>query len=91
MIVGEVDGPDEHQDLPQRPGVTVTWCHRDGAAPGTIPLLVDAVQQLTWPPGRPYAWGGGESHAMTAVRRYLRDARRLTRAQVDMVAYWRRE
>jgi len=28
---------------------------------------------------------------MTAVRRYLRDDRRLTRAQVDMVAYWRRE
>ena len=37
------------QDLPQRPGVTVTWCHRHGAAPGTIPLLVDAVQQS---PGR---------------------------------------
>jgi NADPH-dependent ferric siderophore reductase len=67
----------------------VTWLHRDGAAPGTTRLLLDAVAALPWPGGTPYAWGGGESGAMTAVRRHLRDDVGLDREAVSMGAYWR--
>ena len=38
-----------------------------------------------------YVWGGGESRAMTAVRRHVRDERGLERAAVSLVAYWRRD
>lgn len=88
-VVAEVADASEHQALPERPGVEVTWLHRDGAEAGTTTLLPDAVRALEWPAGRPYVWGGGESKTMTAIRRYVRDERGLDRAAVSLVAYWR--
>lgn len=88
-VLAEVDDASTHQELPVRPGCEVTWLHRDGAPAGTTTLLVDAVRRLEWPPGTPYAWGGGESRAMTAVRRHLRREVGLPREAVSMVAYWR--
>jgi NADPH-dependent ferric siderophore reductase len=70
-------------------GVEVTWLHRDGAPPGTTDLLADAVRALPWPGGTPYVWGGGESRAMTAVRRHVRREVGLAREAVTLVAYWR--
>jgi len=52
-------------------------------------LLADAVRSLPEPDGTHYAWGGGESHAMTAARKHLRRTAGLRREQVAMVAYWR--
>ena len=52
-------------------------------------LLVDAVRELDLDPAGAYAWGGGESRAMTAVRTLLRRERGWTRQQVSLVAYWR--
>jgi NADPH-dependent ferric siderophore reductase len=89
LVVAEVADAAEHQDLPMRPGTDVTWLHRDGASAGTTTLLADAVAASVWPDGTPYVWGGGESHAMTAVRRHVRDARGLDRTHVSLVAYWR--
>lgn len=88
-VLAEVGSAAEHQDLPARAGVNVTWLHRDGAPAGTTTLLPDAVRALP-PFERPtYVWGGGESKAMTAARRHVRDERGLGRAQVSLVAYWR--
>ena len=90
LVVAEVDGPDEHQDLPVSATTQVTWVHRDGARPGTVPgRTVDAVRGLDLPPGRGYVWGGGESRTMTRVRRYVRDEVGLPRNGVSLVAYWR--
>lgn len=88
-VLAEVDGPEEHQELPSRPHTDVRWLHRDGAPAGTTTLLVEAVRTL--PPFGPatYVWGGAESRAMTAVRRHVRDERGLARADVSLVAYWR--
>jgi NADPH-dependent ferric siderophore reductase len=80
----EVPDASEEQDLPG-----VTWLHRGDRPAGTTTQLVDAVRSLDRPGGRPYAWGGGESRAVTAVRRYLRDEVGLARAQVSMTGYWR--
>lgn len=89
-VFAEVADRDEHQDLPTSPSIEVTWLHRDAAAPGTTTLLADAVAGLAWPGGTPYVWGGGESHTMTGVRRYLRDEIGLAREAVSLIAYWRK-
>lgn len=88
-VLAEVDHEAEHQALPDGPGIDVTWLYRRGAAPGTTTLLADAVRALVWPAGRPYVWGGAESHAMTAVRKYVRHELGLPRESVDLVGYWR--
>ena len=89
LVVAEVADEHEHQELPTRDGVAVTWLHRDGAAAGTTTLLPDAVRALDWPPGKPYVWGAGESRTMTAIRRHVRDDKGLERDAVSLVAYWR--
>jgi NADPH-dependent ferric siderophore reductase len=90
IVLAEVADAAEHHELPSGPDVAVTWLHRDGAEAGTTTLLVDAARDLAWPAGTPYVWGAGESRAMTALRRHVRDERGLERAAVSLVAYWRR-
>ena len=90
-VVAEVDSEADRLPLPEQPGLTVTWCYRHGEAPGTTTALVDAVRALDWQPGTPYAWGGAESKAITAVRRHLRDERGLPQDAVSMTGYWRRD
>jgi NADPH-dependent ferric siderophore reductase len=89
QVLAEVGDASEHQELPDGPGIEVTWLHRDGAEPGTTTLLADAGRALEHPGGTPYVWGGGESRAMTAVRRHVRDTWGLDREAVSLVAYWR--
>lgn len=88
-VVAEVANVDDHQPLPDRSEAEVVWLHRDGAEAGTTSLLVDAVRELPAFEGTPYVWGGGESRAMTAVRRHVRDERGLDRDEVALIAYWR--
>jgi NADPH-dependent ferric siderophore reductase len=90
QVVAEVGSLDERQPLPDHPGATVTWVSRDGADAGTATsLLVDAVRELPWGGDRSYVFGGGESRALTKVRRFVRDEKGLDKAQVSLVAYWR--
>jgi NADPH-dependent ferric siderophore reductase len=89
-VVAEVADESERQDLPATAGCEVTWLYRRGAEPGTTTLLADAVRAMPWPGGTPYVWGGGESRAMTAVRRHVRGELGLPRDAVSLVAYWRR-
>jgi NADPH-dependent ferric siderophore reductase len=88
-VLAEVGNAEEHQELPERDGVEVIWLHRDGAPAGTTSLLADAARALPPFEGTPYVWGGGETKAMTAVRRHVRDERGLSREAVALIAYWR--
>jgi NADPH-dependent ferric siderophore reductase len=88
-VVAEVADAGERQPLAGRPGVEVRWLHRDGAPAGTTTALADAVRALDRPPGRPYVWGGGESRAMSAVRRFVRHEVGVERARVSLTPYWR--
>lgn len=90
-VFAEVADEAERQELPESPQFEVTWLHRDGAPAGTTTHLVDAVTGMSWPGGSAYAWGGGESRIMTALRRYLRDEVGLEREAVSMTAYWRHD
>lgn len=101
VFVEAVDEADVRA-LPAGPNVEVTWLgpaahHAAGfvaerpadgdAAPWDA--LVDAVRATDLPEGTPYAWGGGESRALTALRKYLRKDVGLPRHRVSLVAYWR--
>ncbi|MET0324009.1 MAG: siderophore-interacting protein, partial [Ilumatobacteraceae bacterium] len=88
-VVAEVDSEQDRLPLPEQVGVSVTWCYRRGAAPGTTTALVDAVRARDRPAGTTYAWGGAESRAITAVRRHLRDECGLPQEAVSMTGYWR--
>lgn len=87
-VVAESD-PSHRQPMPTRERVEIQWCDRVGEDPGTTSLLCDAVQALPQLPANSYVWGGGESRAMTAVRRHVRDVRGFERDQVSLVGYWR--
>lgn len=89
VVLAEVEDEACRQPLPDRPGTTVTWLHRNGQAAGTTSLLADAVRALPELPPTTYCWGGGESRAVTAVRKHLRHELGFPRDAVDMVGYWR--
>lgn len=93
-VLAEVaDAADEAYlaDLPGlRPGgVTVTWLHRDGAAPGTTTLLEQAVRASTIDADT-FVWCGGEATSLVPLRRYLRRELGLPKAQAEVAGYWRR-
>ena len=88
-VLAEVADEDERQELPERDGVEVQWLYRNGAPAGTTTVLADAARQLPPFEGTPYVWGGGETKAMTAVRRHVRGDRGLSREAVALIAYWR--
>ena len=88
-VFAEVADVAEHQLLPSSSSFEITWLHRGDAPAGTTTLLADAVRSMPWPGGTPYVWGGGESRAMTALRKYVRGEIGLPREAVSLVAYWR--
>ncbi len=60
-----------------------------GVPARAIVEVADAVREISFLDGTPYAWGGGDSWTMTAVRRYLRRVQGLPRRSVGMTPYWR--
>lgn len=87
-LVAESD-PTHRQPLPESDRVEVVWCDRAEAAGERTDLLLSAVEQLGELPSSTYVWGGGESRAMTAVRRHVRDVLGFDQERVSLVAYWR--
>ena len=90
-VIAEVDAEEDRQPLPVADGVDVQWCYRRGRPAGTTTMLVDAVRAMPWPAGVAYAWGGAESRCITAVRKYVRTERGLSRDAVSMTGYWRHD
>jgi NADPH-dependent ferric siderophore reductase len=88
-IVVEVEDEHEHQALRSPADLAVTWLHREGTPAGCSPALADAVRALPRPEAPTYVWGGGESRAMTEVRRHVRHTWGLPREQVSLTPYWR--
>jgi NADPH-dependent ferric siderophore reductase len=89
MAVIEVARRADEHVFATRADADIHWVHRGNAEAGTSSVLVEQVRALELPAGRGYAWGGGESRSMTAVRRYLRDTCCLAATDVCVVAYWR--
>lgn len=87
----EVADDSERQDLTVPDGVELTWLSRGGKAPGTTTLLYDAVTTAPWWDGVPFAWVAGEALTLAPIRRWLRGERGLTKQQIDVTGYWRRQ
>lgn len=87
----EVDQDDHVQAIDHPDGVLITWLPRNGAEAGTTTALFDAVTSCEWWDGRVFAWVAGESMTLVPTRRWLRREKGLSKEQVDVSGYWRRE
>lgn len=88
----EVADADAHVDLPAAADVTVTWLHRDRAAPGTVPLLSEAAADVLRgldPAAAQWWWAAGETSQVRAIRTMLGEAG-VGRDSFAMTGYWRR-
>ncbi|WP_232827655.1 siderophore-interacting protein [Jiangella endophytica] len=89
VVVAEVAGPEEEQRLDSPASVTVLWRHRGSAPAGRSDVLADAVRELDFPDGEPFAWVAGEASAVRDVRRHLVGERGVDRRAVAFAGYWR--
>lgn len=76
--------PADALDLRVPDGVTLRWLHGD---PDT---LTQAVHDLPWRDGTPFAFVHGEREAVKGLRRHLTDERGLRRDSLSISAYWAR-
>lgn len=82
----EVPDAVERQDLVHPPGVTLTWLVGHG---GPSPLIA-AVESMSWPEGKVFAWIGAESIPTRRLRAYVREGRGLDRREHLAIGYWKR-
>ncbi|WP_438947938.1 siderophore-interacting protein [Streptomyces durbertensis] len=85
VVLLEVDGPDEEQQLAAPPGTTLRWLHRTG----TGSALPRHVAELDFPPGDPHVFVHGEAGWVKEVRRHLRLERGVPRDRLSVSGYWR--
>jgi len=85
----EVANAAEEQQISYQAEITLTWLHRNGVAAGQSSQLIDAVRQVEWREGSPFAWVAAEAKATQAVRNYLRQERGLARSQVEATPFWK--
>ena len=86
----EVDNAGEEQGfIETEADVEWRWVHRDGAAPGTVPLLQDAFAELECPDGRGRVWGAAEAAACRTMRDFAKGERGLPSESVGILGYWK--
>jgi NADPH-dependent ferric siderophore reductase len=90
LVVAEVADAGEEQTFSSRARAETHWLHRDGAEPGTTPLLQKAIGALRFPPGDGYAWVAAEAATAKALRRVLVEGLGLPKDRVKAAAYWKR-
>jgi NADPH-dependent ferric siderophore reductase len=88
VVVLEVAGPQEQQDLRSPADIRLHWLHRGSAEAKDGSALVDAVAAAELPPGRGHCYLAGELKTVAALRRSLTD-RGLAPEQLSPKAYWR--
>ncbi|WP_026820965.1 siderophore-interacting protein [Arthrobacter castelli] len=86
-VLLEVDGPEDCISLVKPEGLRVQWLYRDGAVPGTQPLLPEAVSRLEWQAEGTQIFAHGERGAMKSLRSIFKE-RGVTRDQLSLSAYW---
>lgn len=87
----DVEDGDDEVPLESRGDVEIEWLHRNNGHGNGSRLVESALAIDTPDPGGVYVFGGGESRAMTAVRKHVRKVWKLKKSQVSLVAYWRAE
>ena len=90
IVVGEVDGPADEIALPTSADASVTWAHRNGAAPGANDMLAKTLATLPMPAGDYYGWVACESLTAKALRRQLIADHGANPKWLRAAGYWRR-
>ncbi|AMM23377.1 siderophore-interacting protein [Variovorax sp. PAMC 28711] len=90
VVLAEVDGPADQLAFETKASLTLHWAHRQGAEPGTRPVLLDALRVLTLPAGDFHAWVACESLAAKALRVHLVSERGANPKWTKAAGYWRR-
>lgn len=90
VVIAEVDEPADELTFESDAEVTITWTHRNGAAPGSRDLLAQALQTLVLPKGDYYAWVACESLAAKALRTQLIADHGANPKWMRCAGYWRR-
>ncbi len=80
-VLIQITEPGHRQQLRELPGVEVTWLESS---------LTDAVTNLGWWDGRPFAWIAGEHSAVRDIRRHLVEDRGMPKTDIEFTGYWRR-
>ncbi|MGQ5522681.1 siderophore-interacting protein [Chitinimonas sp. PSY-7] len=88
-VLIEVPNREEIIPLSHPAGMTLQWLSRDGGAAGVSTLLLDAVRNLPWPTGKVSVTLAGESVQVVAIRDLLLNERKLPRAMLYAVPYWK--
>ena len=88
VIVADVAGEDEQQPLDAHADVQVSWCNRDGGAPGRSEQVLAALDHLTHPDGRGHAYLSAEFAVVRTVGRWLAD-HGFAADDISPKAYWR--
>ena len=88
-VILEIPEPADQQELQVRAQVELIWLPRDGRPAGEPDALVEAVQAVDIPGGRPHAYLIGEARVVLALREALA-ARGLSAEQMSPKAYWGR-
>lgn len=74
----EIDSPDELQ---------IRWIINPRPDEENT-ILLDAVKELEWLEGQPYAWVAGEFSQSLAIRAWLKEERGMTRDHMYASSYW---
>jgi NADPH-dependent ferric siderophore reductase len=90
IVLAEVDSPAEELAFQTDANLSITWVHRNGAAPGSVNILGPALEQLPLPPGDFYAWVACESLIAKALRAQLIAEAGANPKWMRAAGYWRR-
>jgi NADPH-dependent ferric siderophore reductase len=90
VVLVEIDGPPDELTFNTAANATVSWAHRNGAAPGASDALAKALSMLKRPAGDYYAWVACESAIAKALRRQLIADHGANPKWVRAAGYWRR-
>lgn len=84
----EVDSAEDILPISAPAGLELHWLQRNGALAGSSELLLDALREMQWLPGRVDVFAHGERGYMKGLRQIFFSQRDLERSQVSLSGYW---
>ncbi|MCX2750348.1 siderophore-interacting protein [Arthrobacter sp. MI7-26] len=84
----EVDSDADILDIAAPDGVELRWLFRSGVPAGSSSILLDALGEAEWLPGRVDVFAHGERGYMKGLRDIFFKQRGLERSQVSLSGYW---